>query len=488
MTSILTPHNADAAPKIHAIPRQIFRAYDIRGRVELLTPDLVYQIAWALGQGFIENGQQQVVVGHDARLTSPALARIMAHGLRQQGLLVTCIGLTSSPMLYFSAQQRQGNGIMITASHNPPSDNGIKWLMAGRPPTPEQIQHLAEQLPSIEAPTHLGRVDKVTDTTFAAYVNWISRDIQLQPAQVCIDGLNGSAGQIAQAVAQAMGLAVTALHCEPDGHFPLGAPDPSDQARLRELIASVKQHHAAMGMALDGDGDRLVLIDEQGQWVSPDRLMNLLAKICLLAHPGAEIVCDVKCSSQLTHTVKRYGGRLTMIRTGSSFLRNYLLAHGAAFGGEYAGHYVFNDGRGLGFDDGLYAALRVLEYLQQTGQQLSEALAEFQPRLATDDLYIPCNGMALEALTRCLEQHCQHHAQLKTISRVDGLRLDFDDGFGLIRASNTGDYFTLRLDGGSPAQLQQIGECFADALQADHPALANQIIQVTQAALSGQQP
>jgi phosphomannomutase/phosphoglucomutase len=457
---------------INAIPKQILRAYDIRGHVEVLNPEVLQLLAYALAQQFKEAGQLQLVLGYDARLSSPLYAQIMAQGLCQAGIKVLWIGCVSSPLLYFSAKQYGGgNGIMITASHNPVTDNGIKWMLQGLAPTPQQIQQLSELSTANRGMSTRGTIQRFNP--LPDYLDYLRQDIHLvRPVKICVDGMHGSAGAIALAALTQFDCEVIALHCEADGHFPQGPPDPSRPDRLAQLQALVVEQQAAMGIALDGDGDRLVIIDETGRYISPDRLMSLFAKICLAQNAGQKIVCDVKCSSMIADTVAKYHGQLAMIRTGSSFLRNYLQQQRAIFGGEFAGHYVFNDGRGQGYDDGLYAALRLLEYLTQQSQSLSQLLAEFAQRVATPDLYVPTAGADYAQFAAQLQSlACKY---LATINKVDGIRLDFPFGFGIIRASNTGDFFTVRFDADSYENLHKIRQIFVEA------AFAAQFTQIAQ--------
>ena len=457
------------------VPRKIFRAYDIRGNVTLLTAELVRQIALALASHYILANQKQVVLGFDARLDSERYSQMIAEVLQHAGLEVISIGCVSSPLLYFAALKYAGNGVMVTASHNPSTDNGIKWLSNGLPPTPSEIQGIADRIEQQDFVTlQPVAVAAKVYSAFWDYGQFIQHDIQLKAAhRISLDGFHGSAGWIAKAVLQQFGCQVDALHCEANGHFPLGAPDPSAVERLAILRQSVLAQGSVMGIALDGDGDRVVILDEQGNMVSPDRLMSLFAKMCLIEHPQAEIVCDVKCSTMIAQTVQRYAGRFRMIRTGSSFLRHYLCLHRAHFGGEFAGHYVFNDGRGKGFDDGLYAALRLLEYLERTGQSLTQALAEFPERIATPDMYIASHGIDGQMLMQCLEQQIDlDNIQLCTI---DGIRLDFPYGFGIIRPSNTGEYFTVRFDADTAQHLAHIRQTFMHILQPNFPQIAQAI-------------
>lgn len=453
--------------------RKIFRAYDIRGHVAVLNPSLVNKIAYRLGQAMKAKDAESIVVGFDARATSAEYAKIVEKELSDLGLNVISIGCVSSPLLYFTAQCYGGFGIMITASHNAVTDNGIKWLIAGLPPTPEQIQDLAY---SIELENNQSKLDKSGCVQhlepLPAYLDYLQQDIgALSNIKICVEGLNGSAGAIAKQALTTLGAVVIDLHCDANSEFPLGPPDPSCEQRLSFLKQSVLDHHADLGIALDGDGDRVVIVDEHARIISPDRLLSLFAKICLMAHPHKQIVCDVKCSSLVAKTTHQYGGELHMMRTGSSFLRNYLAQshHYAVFGGEFAGHYVFNDGRGRGYDDGLYAALRVIEFIQQQAKPLSEILKEFPERIATEDLYIDCANADYDEICKYIQSNVPSEAQ---IIQVDGLRLDFPFGFGIIRPSNTGEYFTVRFDADNKADFNYIKQIFVDALSPHYPSIA----------------
>ena len=472
---------------VASVPRQIFRAYDIRGKVAQLSIGLVAQIGKALATQFIRAHQQQVVIGYDARLSSYEFSEIITEQLTASGMDVVQIGCVSSPLLYFTAKRFGGNGIMITASHNPATDNGFKWLYQHLPPTVAQIQQIADVIESQDFQT-LPRRGKVTTIDAKAdYFSYLKQDIKLQNNhRICVDGLHGSAGEIAQTALENLGCKVTALNCYADGNFPNGAPDPSDFKRLETLQKAVLESISVMGIALDGDGDRVVVIDELGQWISPDRLMCAFAKICLTdqkVHPSAEIVFDVKCSTMIVQTVARYHGRSHMLRTGSSFLRHYIAAQSAVFGGEYAGHYVFNDGRGLGYDDGLYAALRLLEYLESTQQSLSEVLAEFPERTSSPDIYIDANGIDREQLFAHIQDYIhndlnQVDTQSMTLSCVDGIRLDFSYGFGIIRASNTGENFTVRFDADDALYLAKIKAFFVEMVHTISPHFAQALQEI----------
>lgn len=464
----------------HPFPMHIFRAYDIRGKVSLLGAGIIDAIAHGLAQQYQAAGQTRVAIGYDARISSPAFADIIARIFKDYSLEATIIGCCSSPMLYFTARQFDGNGIMVTASHNPKEDNGIKWIIDGEPPCPEMIQQVA-QLAKSHCDSQLITLAELPHQIIPEfclqYQQGILEDIQLKRSfKVILDGLHGSAGRCADLVLRKMGCEVTALRCEANGHFPDHAPDPSQDKHLETLRQTVMQQQADLGIALDGDGDRLVLVDEQGQIITADQLLCLFAEICLSDSAPRQFVYDVKCSTLVRDTVQRLGGEPVMIRTGSSFLRTYLnhSQHQAIFGGEYAGHYVFNDGRGWGYDDGLYAALRVMEYLDQTGQTLAQALAAYPKRHGTEDLYISTRQVRpVELLNFVEQQSARINAQ---ISKIDGIRLDFEDGFGIIRASNTGEYFTVRFDANNAQGLNEIRHLFVAMLRDRYPEIAQDIL------------
>lgn len=468
----------------YTFPLSIFRAYDIRGKLSNLTPTIIRSIAHALAFQYKKYGQHQIVIGYDARLTSPTYADILQHILEKQGFEVTNIGCCSSPMMYYIARDFGGNGIMVTASHNPKSDNGIKWILKGEPPSPEVIQEVglfAQNIP-IKVDYQI-RDETITHQVIPHYCLQYQQslldDIQLaRPLKVVLDGLHGSAGRCAKVVLEKLGCDVIALRCDANGHFPDHAPDPSHAEHLRRLQQLIIEHQADIGIALDGDGDRVVLLDENATIISPDRLLSLFAQICLKQHPQKEIVFDVKCSQMVAETVQKLHGQAKMIRTGSSFLRAYLSQSkgNAVFGGEYAGHYVFNDGRGFGYDDGLYAALRVMEYLTQSDEANLSALLEIYPeRYCTEDTYISTHDINPKQVLNDIE--IQSHRLGARLSKIDGVRLDFDDGFGIIRASNTGEYFTVRFDADNPSRLSEIRQEFVSMMQEQYPQIAQELAQ-----------
>lgn len=463
-------------------PRQIFRAYDIRGKISLLNAQVIHAIAHGLAEQFKACGQNQVVIGYDARLTSPRYAKILIEYLHEQGIHVTEIGCCSTPQMYFSARDANGNGIIVTASHNPKEDNGVKWIIQSEPPSPEMIQQVADIAEEHFFKINTKYEDDLQEHQIKAafclnYQTALLTDVKLnRPLKVVLDGMHGSAGRCADLVLQKMGCEVISIRCQANGEFPDHAPDPSLAIHLIQLQKKVLLHQADLGIALDGDGDRVVIVDEKAHILSADRLISLFAELCLSSHPAHEVVFDVKCSTMVKNTVEQLGGQAKMLRTGSSFLRRYLSkTKGAAvFGGEYAGHYVFNDGRGFGYDDGLYAALRVMEYLSQHEQKtLSEIMQKYPDRFGTEDTYISTDQTDPQQVLAFVESHCGELNAL--ISKIDGIRLDFNDGFGIMRASNTGEYFTVRFDADSSTGLDEIRQNFVSILSEQYPRIAQDI-------------
>lgn len=463
-------------------PKQIFRAYDIRGKVSQLNTRTMFAIAYGLLAQYVSRGQKSLVLGYDARLSSPDFAFIVEKVFKTNGFLVENLGCCSTPQMYFAARHKKGNGIMITASHNPKHDNGVKWIIEFEPPCPEMIQHVGRTAeehfythkddPSIHPVQH-----EIKSEYCLAYQHALLEDIQLQrPLKVVLDGMNGAAGRCADLILQKLGCEVISIRCQENGDFPDHPPDPSQAIHLTKLKEKILLHRADLGIALDGDGDRAVILDENAHIISPDRLLALFASLCLKDHPQHEVVYDVKCSSLVKNVIERHHGLAKMIRTGSSFMRRYISQSKgrAVFGGEYAGHYVFNDGRGFGYDDGIYAALRVMESLSAENQTLSEFLSQFPDRFGTEDTYISTDNVDPQIVLKFVEENCTNaEAQ---ISKIDGIRLDFDYGFGIMRASNTGDYFTVRFDADSPARLFEIRQNFVKILNDKYPAIAENIL------------
>lgn len=469
--------DADIQPTFPAFPEHLFRAYDIRGKVSDLTPSLIKHIAHALGATLRDRGQYQVVVGYDARSTSDHYAQITRQALIESGLSVVDIGRVPTPLMYFAARQHDKNGIMITASHNPSDENGIKWWIAGQAPSPDDIEQLKQRTIQQNFIAGLGRsFEHPYDQN---YLLWLKHDVSLSKSfRVAVDGMHGSMGDLALEALTAAGCETYALHATPSGDFPYGAPDPSKAKNLAELKQVIAHNHCHMGFAFDGDGDRVVVLNHQGEVVSPDQLISLFAKIALHSRPGSGIICDVKCSRMVLTTITQEGGHPIMIRTGNTFLRTALLDpnNNAVFAGEFAGHYFFNDNRGDGRDDGLYVALRLLEWLDQQDQTLEEALEQLPSHVGTEDMYLPLEELDDKQLLQQLQADAEQIQDVK-ISLIDGIRLDFERGFGIIRSSNTGAYLTARFDADSAADLDHIRAVFSNLLAKYDQRLAQLVLE-----------
>lgn len=468
--------DADLLPAPPHFPTHLFRAYDIRGKLTDLTPTLMHHIGRALGAVLKQQGQYQVVVGYDARCTSDVYADIMRQALIESGLNVVDIGRVPTPLMYFAALNHDKNGIMITASHNPADENGVKWWIAGKAPSPDDIQALQARIFAQDYVEGLGSLFE--HHYYQSYLHWLEHDIHLNKQfRIAMDGMNGSMSELALEAFMTAGCELHGLHTSPNGLFPNGAPDPSRAQNLLPLRQLILDTQSDMGFAFDGDGDRVVILNKHGDVVSPDQLISLFAKIALHSKPNSGIICDVKCSRMVINTILNENGRPVMIRTGSTFLRTALhdTSNHAVFAGEFAGHYFFNDGRGDARDDGLYAALRLLEWLDQRDQTLEQALAELPAHVGTEDLYLPLEELNAQHLLQQLQLDAQAISDAK-ISLIDGIRLDFERGFGIIRSSNTGAYLTARFDADTATDLDHIRTIFSQLLVKQDRRLAQLVL------------
>ncbi len=457
------------------LPKRIFRAYDIRGKVTDLTAEWMKPIARALGSELRSRGQIEVVVGFDARTTSEQYAEIMRNGLVESGLQVVDIGMVPTPVMHYAARQHQGNGIMITASHNPAEYNGVKWLMQQQSPLPEDIEAIYKRALDQSFTEGKGRQRKISYT--AEYLDEMLNDVMLgEELNVVIDGMNGVMGELAQQAIETAGCTVIDLDIKPNGSYPHGNPDPCEPNRLTELSQQMIISQADIGFAFDGDGDRMVAVTKDGTVVTSDQLIALFAMLILESKPGADIVFDVKCSRMVSQTITANGGRPIMSRSGNTFIRHEVMSESndVAFGGEFSGHYFFNDGRGHASDDGLYAALRLMEWLGHRGQTLDEVLKTLPSRVGTADIYLPLDK---DLPPNFFAELTADAAEVSgaTLTTIDGVRLDFQDGFGIIRASNTGAFVTLRFEAENAMSLDRIRQTFHDLVQKHQPSLADKM-------------
>lgn len=445
-------------------PHEIFKAYDIRGIVDLsLTEEITYQIGQAIGSEIIDNGDNKIVIGRDGRLSGPKLAEALANGLRSTGVDVIDVGVAPSPVVYYSCSALEiASCVAITGSHNPPNYNGLKMVIGGVTLSAERIQELKKRI--LDNNFHTGAGDYQQREVIEQYINEVAEDVKLQrPLKIVIDCGNGVAGATAPRLFKAMGCEVTELFSEVDGNFPNHHPDPSQLENLQDLIAEVKTQNAELGLAFDGDGDRLGIVTSKGEVIWPDRQMILFARDILERNPGAEIIYDVKCSRNLHAEIEAAGGKATMWRTGHSFIKAKLKESGAALAGEMSGHIFFKE-RWYGFDDGVYAGARLIELLsrqQQTPQQIFDALPN---SINTPELRIEFAEGEHYAFMEKLQQSASFDNA--SVSTIDGLRVDYADGFGLVRPSNTTPILVLRFEADSDVAIERIQADFAKNIHA----------------------
>jgi phosphomannomutase / phosphoglucomutase len=449
------------------IPVDIFRAYDIRGPVEPdhLTPDMAYAIGLAIGAEARERDEQTIIVGRDGRLSGPELHRALCAGLLSSGLNIIDIGIVPTPLVYYATCRYQiSAGVMITASHNPGHHNGFKIVLKNKTLTTQEITGLYQRIVERRLVTGEGQHSSMP-CIIEDYIRYVSQRITLKrPLKIVVDCGNGVPGIVAPALYRAIGCEVVELYCDLDGRFPNHHPDPLVPDNLTALIAQVRAEKADLGLAFDGDGDRLGVVTEQGEIIWPDRQMMLFSQDVLARNPGALIIFDVKCSRFLPMVIEQAGGQPLMWRTGHSIIKNKMLEAGAILAGEMSGHIFFKDDW-FGFDDGLYVGVRLLQILAQQPQSASAVFAALPDSINTPELKIAmAEGRKIEFMTRLLlEADFGPEAQKITI---DGLRVDFPYGWGLVRPSNTSPYLTMRFEADTVANLEKIKQLFRQQLRA----------------------
>ncbi|RHW20683.1 phosphomannomutase/phosphoglucomutase [Pseudomonas jilinensis] len=467
VSSTPEPSQTTGAP---ALPAEIFRAYDIRGVVgQSLTEESLYWLGRAIGSESLEHGEAKVAVARDGRLSGPALLESLIRGLVDSGCHVTDIGMVPTPVLYYATHTSEASsGVMLTGSHNPPEYNGLKVVIAGQTLSGERIQGLHQRLRQNSLRQGAGSRRELN--LLDAYLRQITDDVILaRPLQVVIDCGNGVAGVIAQQLFEALGCSVIPLYCEVDGNFPNHHPDPGQPDNLQDLISAVRTHQADIGLAFDGDGDRLGVVTSSGQIVYPDRLLMLLAEDIVTRHPGADIIFDVKCSRRLPALISRAGGRPVMWKSGHSLIKAKMQETGALLGGEMSGHIFFKE-RWFGFDDGLYSASRVLELLSLQPGDSDALLARYPAGLSTPELTLTVGEARKFELVEALRDQADWGAQAK-ITSLDGIRVDYPDSWGLIRASNTTPALVLRFEAEQPEALERVRQLFREQLAAVAPDL-----------------
>ncbi len=448
----------------------IFKAYDIRGIVDdTLTESVVKAVGRVLGTMALERGVERFCIGRDGRLTGPRLAAALIEGVASTGIRVIDIGAVPTPVLYFATKHFGcGTGVAVTGSHNPPEYNGLKMMVAGITLAAEDIQDVRRRVQEerwrvSEKPGEVEQVDIVGEYMKKA-LDGIRLDRRLK---VVADAGNGIAGPVMMRLLEMLNVEAIGLFCEPDGRFPNHHPDPSKPKNLEALIETVKRTGADYGFALDGDGDRLGVVTNCGEVIYPDRLMMLFSADILSRHPGARIVYDVKCSRKLVDWIVSHGGIPTISPTGHSLVKGKLRETNAPFAGEMSGHLFFNDERWLGFDDGLYAALRLLEILSREADP-SGALAALPNAVNTPELQIPTQEGENKAFIERFREACRFE-DAQNVIKVDGVRVEWADGFALARASNTTPVIVVRFEGDTPSALKRIAERFTAEMRRIDP-------------------
>ncbi len=438
----------------------IFREYDIRGIVgEHLTDETVATLGRAIGTFFARNGTKRIAIGYDARKSSPGFCQLLTRGFNDCGLDVVLIGMVPTPVLYHSVFTKDvDGGVMITGSHNPPDHNGFKICLGKSTLFGSQIQEIKEIALRGEFTQGKGSVEsiEVIDDYCRDIVSKIafpqSREDAKKKLKIVVDAGNGMGGVTAVPVYEALGVEMIKLFIEPDSDFPNHHPDPTVTENLMDTIRAVQENNADVGLAFDGDGDRLGVVDETGRIIWGDELMILLSRSILATNPGATIIAEVKCSQNLFDDIENHGGTAIMWKAGHSLIKAKMKETNAALAGEMSGHIFFAD-RFYGFDDATYAGARVLEILSKTDKKLSELLADIPPTFSTPELRIDCpDDRKFEVVATI----AKHFAATNEVITIDGARILFEHGWGLVRASNTQAILVLRFEADSAEHLNEI--------------------------------
>ncbi|EJU74663.1 TPA: phosphomannomutase/phosphoglucomutase [Neisseria meningitidis] len=451
-----------------SIARDIFKAYDIRGIVgKTLTDEAAYLIGKAIAAKAAEKGITRIALGRDGRLSGPELMEHIRRGFTDSGINVLNVGMVATPMLYFAAvNECGGSGVMITGSHNPPDYNGFKMMLGGDTLAGEAIQELL----SIIEKDGFVAADKqgnVTEKDISGeYHNHIVGHIKLKrPMKIAIDAGNGVGGAFAGKLYKGLGNEVTELFCDVDGTFPNHHPDPSKPKNLQDLIAALKNGDAEIGLAFDGDADRLGVVTKDGNIIYPDRQLMLFAQDVLNRNPGAKVIFDVKSTRLLAPWIKEHGGKAIMEKTGHSFIKSAMKETGAPVAGEMSGHIFFKE-RWFGFDDGLYAGARLLEILSASDNP-SEVLNNLPQSISTPELNIALpEGSNGHQVIDELAAKAEFEGATEIIT-IDGLRVEFPDGFGLMRASNTTPILVLRFEADTQEAIERIQNQFKAVIESN---------------------
>jgi len=452
----------------HPFPHSSFKAYDIRGVVPAaLNPEFARELGRGLAARAHAAGVSTMVVGRDGRLSSPELAGALQEGMRQGGIDTIDVGQVPTPLVYFAAYTlKTGSGVAVTGSHNPPEYNGFKMMMGGRTLHGDAILALRDEVAA--GPKHATQPGKATSVDILTpYLARVLGDIKLaRPMKIAIDCGNGVAGAVAPQLFRGLGCEVTELFCEVDGTFPNHHPDPAEPHNLEDLIHCVKTTDCEIGLAFDGDGDRLGVVTKSGQIIWPDRQLILYARDVLERCPGETIIYDVKCSRHVAVQIRAAGGKPLMWQTGHSLIKAKLAETGAPLAGEMSGHVFFKE-RWFGFDDGLYTGARLLEILSRSADP-SAVLEALPQGVSTPELKLEMREGEPHALIKRLQTEGVFEGASEIV-RIDGLRADYPDGFGLARASNTTPVVVLRFEGDTADALARIQAAFRKQLLALAP-------------------
>ena len=451
----------------------IFKAYDIRGIIdETLDPSIAKLIGQAFGTEMRELNESDIVIGRDGRLSGPSLIEALTEGLLSTGINVIDLGMVATPMVYFAAHhslngKQPRSGIMITGSHNPPNYNGFKMVLGSAAIYGEQIQALRKRIEAKQFATGSGTGTRSTFDIFPMYLDYIVGDIKLaRPMKIAVDCGNGVGGAFAGKLFRALGCEVQELFCEVDGTFPNHHPDPAHIENLQDLIVNLQTTGNELGLAFDGDADRLGVVTKDGQVIFPDRQMMLFAKDVLSRNPGGQIIYDVKCTRNLATWVKQHGGEPLMWKTGHSLVKAKLKETGAPLAGEMSGHIFFKD-RWFGFDDGLYTGARLLEILSKEANP-SDTLNQLPNAICTPELQLACAEGEPFTILDSIKANARFPSSV-AINTIDGVRVEYADGFGLARPSNTTPVVVMRFEADSEAAIQRIQAEFKAVLLAAKP-------------------
>jgi len=449
-----------------AVPPSIFRAYDIRGVVgRTLTADIAHRIGLGIGTEARDRGEQTLIIGRDGRDSSPELAGALVEGLRESGRDVVDIGLVPTPLLYFATHWLQANsGVMVTGSHNGPEYNGVKLIIGGQTLFGDALQAIYRRI--VAGDFTRGKGGLSSADVRADYIARVTGDISPVAngagLKVVIDCGNGVAGDVAPQLFRALGHRVEEMYCDVDGAFPNHHPDPSQPENMEALVTRVKQQRADIGLAFDGDGDRLGVVDSAGHIIWPDRQLMVLAKDVLSRNRGASIIYDVKCSRHLKTVVESNGGVALMWKTGHSLIKSKMEEMQAPLAGELSGHIFFKE-RWYGFDDAIYAGARLLEIVIRSGMSSQDLFAEMPEGVSTPELRVKLPEDSHQTYMQKLKDNVSFpDAQ---VINTDGVRVEFQDGWGLVRASNTSPVLTLRFEADNQTALERVQERFRHLLQ-----------------------